>query len=60
MNTRLFAISAACLLFFSCGHRLRDGEYTLTVLSTNDVHSTWFDSTYTGEGTRKSIFAMNY
>lgn len=60
MNTRLFAISAACLLFFSCGHRLRDGEYSLTVLSTNDVHSTWFDSTYTGEGTRKSIFAMNY
>ena len=60
MKTRLFALSAACLLLFSCGHRLRDGEYTLTVLSTNDVHSTWFDSTYAGGDIKKSLFAMNY
>ena len=60
MKIRLFALSAACLLLFSCGHRLRNGEYTLTVLSTNDVHSTWFDSTYAGGGIKKSLFAMNY
>ena len=60
MKTRLFALSAACLLLFSCGHRLRDGEYSLTVLSTNDVHGTWFDSTYAGGDIKKSIFAMNY
>lgn len=45
----------------SCTGRLADGTYTLTVLSTNDVHSTWFDSTYVaGGGIRKSIYAMNY
>jgi len=60
MKIRLFALSAACLLLFSCGHRLRSGEYTLTVLSTNDVHSTWFDSTYAGGDIKKSLFAMNY
>ena len=48
------------LLPLSCSHALKDGEYTLTVLSTNDVHSTWFDSTYVGGGIRKSLFAMNY
>ena len=48
---------AACL---SCSHKLKDGEYTLTVLSTNDVHGTWFDSTYVGGGIRKSVFALNH
>jgi 2',3'-cyclic-nucleotide 2'-phosphodiesterase/3'-nucleotidase len=30
------------------------------VLSTNDVHGTWFDSTYVDGKVRKSLFAMNY
>ena len=60
MRTRLFVLSAACLLLLSCGHRLKDGDYTLTVLSTNDVHATWFDSTYIGTGVKRSLFAMNY
>ena len=48
------------LLALSCGRTLKDGEYTLTVLSTNDVHGTWFDSTYVDGGIRKSLFAMNH
>ena len=60
MKTRLFALSAACLLLFSCTQRLKDGEYTLTVLSTNDVHATWFDSTYIGTDIKKSLFAMHH
>ena len=61
MKTRFFAFSAACLLVLgSCGHRLRDGEHVLTVLSTNDVHGSWFDSTYTGSGIRRSLFAVKY
>ena len=43
----------------SCSH-LSDGEHTLVVLTTNDVHGTWFDSTYVGNGVRKSLFAMNW
>ena len=43
----------------ACTHRLQDGEHTLTVISTNDVHGCWFDSTYTGASLKKSIFAIN-
>lgn len=55
-------IASAVLLgaAVSCNHALKDGEYTLQVLSTNDVHSTWFDSTYVGGGIKNSIFAMNH
>ena len=61
MNPRPFlpAVTAA-LLVFSCRPSLRDGDYTLTILTTNDVHSTLFDSTYAGGGIRKSLFAMNH
>jgi len=59
MKTRSFLLLGAVLLAFSCGHRLQDGDYTLTVLSTNDVHGTWFDSTYIGNNVRRSLFAVN-
>ena len=54
-------VTAALILLtaLSCTRTLRDGEYTLTILSTNDVHGTWFDSTYVGGGIRKSLFAIN-
>ena len=61
MKSRHFLwVAALMLLTLSCRPTLRDGEYTLTVLSTNDVHGTWFDSTYVDNGIRKSIFAMNH
>ena len=50
---------AAIFAGLSCNRGLKDGEYTLTVLSTNDVHGTWFDSTYVDGKVRKSLFAMN-
>ena len=53
-------VPVICLALFSCSRSLKDGDYILTVLSTNDVHSTWFDSTYVGGGIKNSIFAMNY
>ena len=63
MHLRSFALVlalAATALTPSCKHTLKDGDYTLTVLSTNDVHGTWFDSSYVDGKTRKSLFAMNY
>ena len=63
MNIKVNHFLAAALVLFgavSCNHSLKDGEYTLQVLSTNDVHSTWFDSTYVGGGIKNSIFAMNH
>ena len=52
-------LAACTLLIVSCGHRLKDGDYTLTVLSTNDVHASWFDSTYIGGGVKRSLMAIN-
>ena len=54
------AIITVLAFLLSCGRTLKDGEYTLTVLSTNDVHGTWFDSTYVDGRLRKSLFAMNH
>ncbi|MBR1573478.1 MAG: bifunctional metallophosphatase/5'-nucleotidase [Bacteroidales bacterium] len=37
----------------------KDGTHVLHVLSTNDVHGTWFDSSYVDGSVRKSLFAVN-
>ena len=45
--------AAAC-----CGPR--DGDYQLHILTTNDVHGTYFDSTYVDGRTQNSLLAANY
>ncbi len=57
---RSWIVAAACLVAFASCRGPRDGEYTLTVLTTNDVHGTWFDSTYVGGGVKRSLFAVNH
>ena len=47
---------AAMVLVSAC----TQGPRQLTVLTTDDVHGAWFDSTYTGNGTRNSLMAVNY
>lgn len=59
MKFKPLLLLAVLLLPLSCNQRLKDGQYTLTVLSTNDVHGSWFDSTYIGTGVKKSLFAVN-
>lgn len=56
---RLIA-AAALLALVSCSDRLKDGEYTVELLSTNDLHGCYFDSTYVGNGQRPSLLAVNY
>ena len=46
------------LALASCGPK--DGVHTLHLLTTNDVHGRWFDSTYVQKGTRQSLMAVNY
>lgn len=58
MKTR-FLIFSLIVTAIACSGP-KDGEHVLHILTTNDVHSTWFDSTYTGDGIKKSLFAMNY
>ena len=49
-------IVLAALLAASC----QPHTGTVHVLSTNDVHGAWFDSTYVGGRTVPSLFAINY
>ena len=52
---------ALILVLFLVVHRgMRSGVRELHVLSTNDVHGAWFDSTYVGKRVRPSLFAVNY
>ena len=38
----------------------KDGTYSFRILTTNDVHGTFFDSTYVGGNVKKSLFAVKY
>jgi len=46
-------LAAAC-----CGPK--DGDYQLHILTTNDVHGSYFDSTYVDGRTQNSLLAANY
>ena len=49
-----FLLLALLPLAFACAPK------RLTVLSTNDVHGAWFDSSYAGSGAKPSLLAVNY
>ena len=50
---QLMAALASC-----CGPK--DGTYTFTLLTTNDVHGCYFDSTYVGDRTKNSLLAVSH
>lgn len=53
----LAAVSAGFLLT-GCASDPKDGDYVIHLLTTNDVHGTYFDSTYVGDGVRGSLYAV--
>ena len=57
VKTLLLALAT---LAAACSSPLKDGEYKLTLLTTNDVHGHFFDSTYVGGGLSKSLMAVNH
>lgn len=57
LNHNLF-FAAAILAAVSCGAP-RNQEFQLHLLTTNDIHGCYFDSTYVNDGLRKSVFAIN-
>ena len=59
MKRNIIAAMAAASVLAACSGP-KDGTYTLHVLTTNDVHAAWFDSTYVGGGTQRSLYAVNY
>ncbi len=55
---RYLLILGLALLAASCGPK--NGVHTLQILTTNDIHGSYFDSTYVGGGVRRSMFALKY
>lgn len=54
---KLIFTAIAAMALAACGPK--DGEYTLHLLTTNDIHGTYFDSTYVNSDTRNSLMAVN-
>lgn len=52
------AILLTCALFFLIPFQ-KEKEHELHILSTNDVHGAWFDSTYVGSRVRPSLVCAN-
>ena len=51
--------AAALIAAFSCSGP-KDGNYSLTLLTTNDIHGTFFDSTYVGGNVKRSLYSVKY
>lgn len=56
-SSLIFCIAATLA---SCGNAPADGEYSFTLLATNDVHGAYFDSTYMGGNVKKSLYSVKY
>ena len=48
------------LVLAACSKGPADGEYTIHLLTTNDVHGSWFDQPYVGDRAKNSLYAVNY
>lgn len=53
----IYALMIACAALASACSGPQDGEYTLRILSTNDVHGHYFDSLYMSDGTAPSLMS---
>ncbi len=63
-NNKWYALFAICLIASSamvqsCSS-VKDGEYELHLFTTNDVHGTYFDSTYVSSRTKNSLMAVSH
>ena len=56
---RITSILAAAIIAASCSGP-KDGTYSLRLLTTNDIHGTYFDSTYVGGKVKKSLYCVKY
>ena len=55
---RRFALLLFVITATACGQK--DGIYNLKVLTTNDVHGSWFDRDYVTDAPRTSLFAVKH
>jgi len=60
MKRYFIAAVAALSCFCSCSNKqASDGEYTLDIYCTNDIHGRYFDSLYVGNNTKESLLAVS-
>ena len=52
------AAALAILAAASCGRQLKDGDYQLDILTTTDVHGSWFPTSYTDGGQKNSLHSV--
>ena len=57
MKIKAIAAVLACCFMASCAGP-KNGVYSFQILTTNDVHGTFFDSTYVGGNVKKSLMAV--
>ena len=50
----------AAAFLAACCSSPKDGTYSFRLLTTNDIHGTFFDSTYVGGNVKKSLYAVKY
>lgn len=53
-------LGAGALMLAACAGGPKDGEYTLELLTTNDVHGSYFDQSYVDDQQKNSMFAVNW
>lgn len=54
--TFIACVAALC----ACSKRPADGEHILHILTTNDIHGSYFDQPYVGDKVRNSLLAVKY
>lgn len=47
------------LTAISCGNSVKDGDYQIDILTTTDVHGSWFPASYTDGGIKPSLHAVH-
>lgn len=58
MKSKAILIVAAAFAMSCSGPK--DGTYSFRILTTNDIHGAYFDSTYTGTDVKRSLAAVKY
>lgn len=56
---RILLIISSIAILAACSNP-KDGDYTIHVLSTNDVHGSFFDDSYAGGTPRRSLFGIKH
>jgi 2',3'-cyclic-nucleotide 2'-phosphodiesterase/3'-nucleotidase len=57
---RIYIVLLSVLICASAFCRPKSGDYTFQLLTTNDVHGHFFDSTYVSSKLNRSLFAVNH